>query len=211
MTPKMIHRNAAQYIKGKAFLHLYECPKCSEPTATTASGASKMLSCYRCRSVRHGESRSTLYFTWKNMRYRCSNQRCKSYRDYGARGISVCEEWSLYESFRDWALSNGWKEGLEIDRIDNDRGYSPSNCRIVTRLVNRQRTRRIKLSPEKADAIRAMAKNGDRKVDIAKRFDVHVTIVYDILNGILWPSQLHGDLQQGVTEPESASRSPQGE
>lgn len=75
------------------------------------------------------------------MRQRCSNPRNTHYGTYGARGITVCEEWEKFEAFRDWALANGYEASLEIDRIDNDAGYSPSNCRFVTKAENsRDRT-----------------------------------------------------------------------
>lgn len=78
-----------------------------------------------------------LYRVWSCMKVRCYNQNSFAYRWYGARGISVCSEWlNDYPSFKSWAVKNGWREGLEIDRVDNDGNYSPDNCRFVTRAVN---------------------------------------------------------------------------
>lgn len=75
-----------------------------------------------------------LYKAWDAMRYRCNTETCKGYRNWGGRGITVCPEWeSSYEAFRDWSLANGWKPGLSIERIGNELGYSPDNCRWIPR------------------------------------------------------------------------------
>lgn len=71
-----------------------------------------------------------LYKAWTSMKHRCDNPNAQQYHNYGARGISVCDEWrTSYNAFREWALSNGWKKGLSLDRIDNDGNYCPRNCR----------------------------------------------------------------------------------
>lgn len=67
---------------------------------------------------------------------RCHDERHKSYFRYGARGIYVCKEWKRYPAFEKWCLSNGYAVGLQIDRIDNNKGYEPSNCRFVTPAQN---------------------------------------------------------------------------
>lgn len=76
------------------------------------------------------------------MKYRCNNPRCRYYKDYGGRGIKVCEEWNSSEAFIEWSLSHGYKDNLSIDRIDNDKGYSPDNCRWTTQEVQHNNTRR---------------------------------------------------------------------
>jgi hypothetical protein len=100
------------------------------------------------------KSKTRLYNIWKMMRKRC---RCKSrsdYKYYGGRGIKVCEEWNRsdgYDSFRKWALENGYKDGLTIDRIDVDKDYSPDNCRWATMLeqsYNRRNSKTKEVPPE---------------------------------------------------------------
>ncbi len=82
-----------------------------------------------------------LYKIWAGMRSRCLSQSNPAFPDYGARGIDICEEWMDFKNFRDWALFNGYSSTLTIDRINNDAGYSPANCRFIT-LAENQRNRR---------------------------------------------------------------------
>lgn len=86
----------------------------------------------------HGLSYEPLYNIFKSMHDRCENVKNKAYKRYGGRGIKVCDEWSLdnINNFISWAHENGWKKGLQLDRIDNNAGYSPSNCRLITAKEN---------------------------------------------------------------------------
>lgn len=86
-------------------------------------------------NYKHGQYKSRLYSIWRHMKSRCDNPNEKFYNRYGDRGISVCEEWNSFLPFYEWSMSNGYSDELEIDRVDNDGGYSPDNCRWTTRKV----------------------------------------------------------------------------
>lgn len=70
------------------------------------------------------------------MKERCRNSNNPAYHNYGGRGIRVCDEWMEFEKFYEWSMNNGYQKGLEIDRIENDSNYDPSNCRFVTSQKN---------------------------------------------------------------------------
>jgi hypothetical protein len=134
----------------KRFYVVCQC-KCGNVVAVISnsltSGNTKSCRCKHNEEVRarfrtHGDSYSPLYKLWRGMQDRCYNKNHRCYHLYGGRGISVFQDWiESYEVFRDWALANGYRKGLEIDRENNDGNYTPQNCRFVTHTKNCNNTR----------------------------------------------------------------------
>ena len=94
---------------------------------------------YKCLCMGTGHP---LHSRWKQMWQRCYNPNATGYKNYGGKGIKVCQEWNIsFEAFRDWSIANGWVEGdMQLDRIDPSKDYEPSNCQYLTGDAHRAKT-----------------------------------------------------------------------
>ena len=104
------------------------------------NGTSKSCGCFRIDRLKiHGKSHTKEYYTWSGMINRCRNPNDYKYPDYGGRGIVVCRRWSKFENFLEDMGPR--PDGHELDRINNNEGYRPNNCRWVTRKDNTRNKR----------------------------------------------------------------------
>ena len=133
---------------------MWECLcDCGNRTIVNArnlkSGNTSSCGCYgnekRLKSIKiHGKSGTRLHRIWKAMHTRCYNPNFFAYKYYGGRGITICRGWQNdFQAFYDWAMANGYRDDLSIDRIDTNKGYSPDNCRWTT-MAEQNKNKRAK-------------------------------------------------------------------
>lgn len=176
-----------------AFAWLGECRACGATKTIRRFEiyAGKRQKCDTCR-VLNSRERSPyrkLARVWGGMHERCYGVTHRYYKDYGGRGIRICQEWMKYEPFLEWSLANGYRLGLTIDRIDNDGDYSPDNCRWVTRTVNANNTRKN----------RFVSAFGDRKTLSEWARDSRCVVAYKCLHDRI--VRLGWNAERALTKP----------
>jgi len=138
------------------------------------------------RRTKHGRARSPEYAAYHAMLQRCTNARHKSFADYGGRGIAVCARWQ--ESFENFLADMGERpDGMSLDRIDNDRGYEPGNCRWATDAVQVQNRRSTRLDALSAVLVRQLAARRVSHANIARAFGIARQTVTGVATGGRWP------------------------
>jgi len=138
-------------------------------------GNNKSCGClnYKPTLISHNMTNTKLYRIWASMRQRCTNKNTAHYNSYGGRGIRVCEQWELFEEFYIWSMSNGYVEGLSIERIDVNGNYEPSNCKWITKKEQANNTRRT-----------ILITHNDKTLNIAQ-WAKELNVTYDVLYGRL--------------------------
>lgn len=151
--------------KSKKHYAEYKCYCGNVFTARTDAILGKVTiscGCYKkIKSIKHGFRKHRLYSVWQQLVQRCTNPKHKRYKDYGARGITVCNEWLNIENFIN-DMDFTYIDGLSIDRIDNNKGYSFDNCRWVSSNIQSRNTRKLK-STNKSGYRGVYLKKGTKK------------------------------------------------
>jgi len=175
---------------------LFYCPTCKKKVEKYLANGKKDKSCGCARSVStttHGLSlvngkHHPLFVVWGLMKQRCYNPKGSHYYRYGGRGISVCGEWlNNFTSFYHWAIENGWKKELTIDRKDNDGNYEPGNCRFITNQLNTQNGTVAKLNAKQVAKIRnEYSASGETYKEFAKKYNVTGATISNIIRYKTW-------------------------
>lgn len=194
---------AIKYIgKSKGKQTLWEC-KCDCGNIAIVhhqnlkSGHTSSCGCYNSevaseREKEHGQSGTRLYNIWHDMIYRCYNGNHRSYKDYGGKGIIVCNEWKDdFEAFRNWAIENGYKENLSIDRIDSDKNYCPENCRWATDIQQANNTSR--------NLIFTVDGYTDTLANLCRKYNIPYTLAHSRI-------YRNWDIKKALTEPSQRKR-----
>ena len=170
---------------------VYECPICFKHfevvTESVKSGAStKCRDCYvKSKVIPKSAEEKSLISVFKGMKYRCYNKKGNAYKDYGGRGIEVDSVWKdSRDTFIGWALSNGYKIGLCIDRIDNDGNYSPANCRFITAAENNT-NKRLYAQNNTGERYIRQRKSGSYRVKIYRNKKVELDKSFKTLEGAI--------------------------
>lgn len=175
---------------------VYLCPLCLQEVERRVSNGKrdKSCGCSKMRGIqnalKHGETKTKLYNVWNHMKQRILNPKNTGYKDYGGRGITICPEWTNdYIIFRDWALNNGYKEGLFFDRENPNGNYEPSNCRFLT-IEESNRNKTTTITMEIANEIRDLYKTGlYTQRELAKKYSVKQATISEIINNKKWKNK----------------------
>lgn len=136
----------------------------------------------------HGGFGTRLYRIWAGIKTRILNSNNYAFKDYGGRGITICNEWLNFIPFRDWSLNHGYADNLTIDRKENDGNYEPSNCQWLTRKENNRKRGYNKIKNiEQANEIRELNATGNyTQQELAEMYGVSREHISSIINNKIW-------------------------
>lgn len=156
------------------------------------SGHTKSCGCHKIKMLSdrmstHRLTNHPLHKLWLDMIKRCYQKSCKSHKDYGGRGIEMCEEWrGDFINFYNWAKSR-CEDGMQIDRINNDGNYTPSNCRFVSQKQNARNKRNNVFTEAKVGLVRHLhIYFGHGNNELARMFNTSPSLMSQVLNNKIW-------------------------
>ncbi len=192
---KLIKKLPPKYINGRCVsFGLFWCDSCKSEVERPLGNGLKCESC-GCLKIKHKEIHNRLYKIWWGMKQRVLNPNHTFYKNYGGRGIMICPEWTDklngFINFRDWALSNGYAENLQINRIENDGNYESNNCNWVVRTENqRNRRKNVIKSLQIANEIRELDKIGKyTRKELSEKYAASQSIISYIINNKIWKNK----------------------
>lgn len=164
------------------------CPSCGKDRLSDSRKLGKLcMACSNKSRATHGLTRHPLYLRLMNIKARCTYPSATNYAYYGGRGIKVCEEWlSNPKSFVEWAEAQGWTPGLEVDRIDNDGNYDPSNCQLVDHATNSRKRSNARCDERKAAEVKSALASGMSVKEAAQKAGVPYMSAWHISKGRSW-------------------------
>jgi hypothetical protein len=166
---------------------VFICPKCNKEFITQLSYIKRgqFKSC-GCEINRHGLTDTRLFRIWSGMRSRCYNPKTEQYKNYGGKGVVICNEWkSDFKRFYDWSISNGYSDDLTIDRINVNGSYTPENCRFISIAEQNRNQTTTKLNWDMVNDIRRLSGSTSNK-DLATLFWVSPKQIRDIIANKRW-------------------------
>ena len=133
----------------------------------------------------HRQTYAPGYKTWVAMMARCNRPEDKDYKNYGGRGISVCNEWKNPSAYCEW-FTEHYMEGMTVDRIEVNGDYSPENCRFATAKTQGRNRRNTILDEEKVKIIRSLFLDGTKQGDISRIMGVSRKCIYEVVRNKTW-------------------------
>lgn len=165
--------------------------------SSLTSGKTTSCGCYKKeymsnKNRTHNKSKTRLYSIWCDMKRRCHNPSNKRYENYGGRGIKVCDEWMDFLPFYEWAIKNGYKDNLTIDRVDVNGDYTPENCKWSTAIEQQNNTTRNHF----------LTYNGQTMTlaEWERKTGIHRDVLKDRIN------KLHWTIERALTTPVRKAR-----
>lgn len=168
---------------------LVECKVCKKHYEVNVRKLKIRNSCGCARkvvSLGYRKKYPSLIGVYRGLKKRCHQKSAKAYPYYGGRGIKICQEWlNSPTSFFEWAIHNGYKDNLSVDRIDNNKGYSPENCKWSNEKEQSRNRRSNKLSMELVKFIKKEKEKMSYN-ELAKKYDTTAQTIYNAVKGRTW-------------------------